>query len=138
MITFGNVEVDNGSEGWRWVRGMASTTESHVCVKKRQIEEAYYSDAALDHGEETPRACNSRFCASDNEGIWNMSSALVSAIIPDPQENCKLIDDSPLKVLGVNFEKKKKTKGEDLKVVVRLTIHNAALRTPPWTRKAKA
>jgi hypothetical protein len=92
----------------------------------------------MNHGEETPRACNSRFCASDNEGLWNMSGVSVSAIIPDPQENCKLIDDSPLKVLGVNFEKKKTTKGEDLKVVVRLTIHNAALRTPPWTRKAKA
>ena len=27
---------------------LASTTKSHVCVKKRQIEEAYYSDAALE------------------------------------------------------------------------------------------
>ena len=62
----------------------------------------------MNHGEETPRACNSRFCASDNEGLWNMSGVSVSAIIPDPQENCKLIDDSPLKVLGVNFEKRKK------------------------------
>jgi hypothetical protein len=123
VITFGNVEVDNGSEGWRWVRGMASTTESHVCVKKRQIEEAYYSDAALDHGEETPRACNSRFCASDNEGIWNMSASVSS-------------ESSRRKFR--KKEKKKTTKGEDLKVVVRLTIHNAALRTPPWTRKAKA
>jgi len=66
----------------------------------------------MNQGEETPRACNSRFCASGNEGLWNVSGASVSAIIPDPQENCKLIDDSPLKNLGVNFEKKENANDE--------------------------
>ena len=59
----------------------------------------------MNQGEETPRACNSRLCASGNEGLWNVSVASVSAIMPDPQENCK-IDTSSLKVLGVKFEKK--------------------------------